>query len=80
MYGDNCRHLLPTMLHPNEIIDGAVVRAYGIQNHGVIADLYAPRGVYVANQLAAERQRATLLASNLVTYTLGAAGSQSQPR
>jgi sarcosine reductase len=92
MYGDNCRHLLPTILHPNEILDGAVVRAYGysnmetygIQNHGVITDLYARHGtdlnfvgvvVYVANQLAAERQRATLLASNLVKYTLKANGA-----
>ncbi len=92
MYGDNCRHLLPTILHPNEIIDGAVVRAYGysnmetygIQNHGVIADLYARHGrdlnfvgvvVYVANQLAEERQRATLLASNLVNSTLRAEGA-----
>jgi glycine reductase len=92
MYGDNCRHLLPTILHPNEILDGAVVRAYGysnmetygIQNHGVITDLYARHGtdlnfvgvvVYVANQLATERQRATLLASNLVKDTLRADGA-----
>ena len=92
LYGDNCRHLLPTILHPNEILDGAVLRAYGysnmetygIQNHGVITDLYARHGtdlnfvgvvVYVANQLAAERERATLLASNLVRYTLQAQGA-----
>ena len=92
LYGDNCRHLLPTILHPNEVLDGAVVRAYGysnmetygIQNHGVITDLYARHGtdlnfvgvvVYVANQLAAERQRATLLASNLVKDTLRADGA-----
>jgi glycine reductase len=92
MYGDNCRHLLPTILHPNEVLDGAVLRAYGysnmetygIQNHGVITDLYARHGndlnfvgvvVYVANQLAAERERATLIASNLVRYTLRADGA-----
>lgn len=92
MYGDNCRHLLPTILHPNEVLDGAVLRAYGysnmetygIQNHGVITDLYARHGtdlnfvgvvVYVANQLAAERERATVLASNLVRYTLQADGA-----
>src|SRR5207249_7900120 len=28
LYGDNCRHLLPTILHPNEVLDGAVMRAY----------------------------------------------------
>jgi glycine reductase len=89
LYGDNCRHLLPTILHPNEVLDGAVLCAYGsmsmetygIQNHGVILDLYARHGVdlnfvgvvvYVANQLAEERQRATLIASNLVMHTLRA--------
>jgi len=92
LYGDNCRHLLPTILHPNEVLDGAVLRAYGyfnmetygIQNHGVISDLYARHAidlnfvgvvVYVANQLAAERERATLIASNLVRYTLQADGA-----
>jgi glycine reductase len=92
LYGDNCRHLLPTILHPNEVLDGAVLRAYnymnmetyGIQNHAIIDDLYARHGkdlnfvgvvVYVANQLAEERERATLIASNLVTYALGADGA-----
>jgi glycine reductase len=92
LYGDNCRHLLPTIIHPNEVLDGAVVRSYthqnvetySIQNHGVIADLYARHGVdlnfvgvvvYVANQLAEERQRATLIASDLVKYALHADGA-----
>jgi glycine reductase len=92
LYGDNCRHLLPTIVHPNEILDGAVVRSYtymnmetySIQNNGVILDLYSRHGreldfagvvVYVANQLAEERQRATLMASNLVRYTLRADGA-----
>jgi glycine reductase complex component B subunit alpha and beta len=92
LYGDNCRHLLPTILHPNEVLDGAVVRSYtylnmetcSIQNNGVILDLYDRHGrdlnfvgvvVYVANQLAEERQRATLMASNLVRYTLAANGA-----
>jgi glycine reductase len=92
LYGDNCRHLLPTILHPNEVLDGAVLRSYtylnmetySIQNNGVILDLYDRHGrdlnfvgvvVYVANQLAEERQRATLMASNLVRYTLGANGA-----
>jgi glycine reductase len=52
LYGDNCRHLLPTLLHPNEILDGAVVRTYvgrametyGIQNHAVVLDLYKRHG------------------------------------
>src|SRR6185437_7720646 len=52
LYGDNCRHLLPTIVHPNEILDGAVVRAYdglaiqtyGIQNHAAVLDLYRRHG------------------------------------
>jgi sarcosine reductase len=52
LYGDNCRHLLPTILHPNEVLDGAVVRAYdglaiqtyGIQNHALVLDLYRRHG------------------------------------
>ncbi len=52
LYGDNVRHLLPTILHPNEVLDGAVVRnyraigmeTYSIQNHPVIRALYARHG------------------------------------
>ncbi|MBV8084748.1 MAG: hypothetical protein JO247_08025 [Chloroflexi bacterium] len=52
LYGDNCRRLLPTIIHPNEVLDGAVVRSYyqlnmltyGIQNNAVIHDLYARHG------------------------------------
>lgn len=52
LYGDNCRHLLPTILHPNEVLDGAVLRAYdglaiqtyGIQNHPIVLDLYERHG------------------------------------
>jgi glycine reductase complex component B subunit alpha and beta len=52
LYGDNCRHLLPTIVHPNEVLDGAILRAYdglaiqtyGIQNHAVVLDLYRRHG------------------------------------
>jgi glycine reductase len=52
LYGDNIRLLLPTILHPNEILDGAVVNPYDgigtetyvIQNHPVIRELYARHG------------------------------------
>jgi len=48
LYGDNVRRLIPTVLHPNEVLDGAVLRGfmgrnattYAIQNHPVIRDLY----------------------------------------
>ena len=92
LYGDNVRHLLPTIIHPNEILDGAVVRpysalmmeTYGIQNHAVLLELLSRHGrdlnlvgvvVYVANQYADERERATVMASNLVRWTLRADGA-----
>ena len=52
LYGDPVRRMLPTVVHPNEVLDGAVVRGfmgrnattYAIQNHPVIRALYAQHG------------------------------------
>ena len=52
LYGQNVRHLLPTVLHPNEVLDGAVVapywnfgaETYAIQNHPLILELYRRHG------------------------------------
>ncbi len=52
LYGDNARHLLPTLLHPNEVLDGAVlpgynsigIETYAVQNHAVIRELYRRHG------------------------------------
>jgi glycine reductase len=52
LYGDPIRRMLPTLVHPNEILDGAVVRGFmgrnatnwAIQNHPVIRALYAQHG------------------------------------
>jgi len=52
LYGDNVRTLLPTILHPNEVLDGAVVApywnfggdTYAIQNHPMIRELYRRHG------------------------------------
>lgn len=52
LYGDNSRYLLPTILHPNEVLDGAVLapywylgtETYYIQNHPLILDLYRRHG------------------------------------
>ena len=49
LYGDPVRRMLPTVVHPNEILDGAIVRGfmgrhattYAIQNHPVVRALYA---------------------------------------
>lgn len=52
IYGENSRQLLPTILHPNEILDGALVRSFwvrnietiAIQNHPVVKELYNRHG------------------------------------
>ena len=52
LYGTEVTDLLPTVIHPNEILDGAVVNThtiramdtYSIQNHPVIKDLYKRHG------------------------------------
>jgi glycine reductase len=52
LYGDSVRRMLPTLVHPNEVLDGAVVRGfmgrnattYAIQNHPVIRTLWAEHG------------------------------------
>lgn len=52
LYGDNVRYLLPTVLHPNELLDGAVLcpfwnfgtETYFIQNHPIVLELYRRHG------------------------------------
>jgi len=52
LYGDNIIRLLPTIIHPNEVFDGAIVNyyhgrgteTYVFQNHPVIKDLYHRHG------------------------------------
>jgi sarcosine reductase len=52
IYGDDAMRLLPTIVHPNEILDGALVRSYhfagqetySIQNHALIKELYKRHG------------------------------------
>jgi glycine reductase len=52
LYGDPVRRMLPTVVHPNEILDGAVVRGFmnraattwAVQNHPVVRSLYARHG------------------------------------
>jgi glycine reductase len=52
LYGDNIRLFSPTIVHPNEIFDGAIVNPYDgtgtetyvIQNHPVIKELYRRHG------------------------------------
>jgi glycine reductase len=52
LYGDPIRRMLPTLVHPNELLDGAVVRGFmgrnattwAWQNHPVVRALYAQHG------------------------------------
>ncbi len=52
LYGTNIEGIVPTILHPNEVLDGAVlhsylsmcVETYVIQNHPVIKELYKRHG------------------------------------
>jgi glycine reductase len=52
LYGDPIRRMLPTLVHPNELLDGAVVRGFmgrnattwAVQNHPLIRALYAQHG------------------------------------
>ena len=52
LYGDPVRRMLPTLVHPNEVLDGAVLRGFmgrsvttwATQNHPVIRALYAQHG------------------------------------
>jgi glycine reductase len=52
LYGDPVRRMLPTIVHPNEVLDGAVLRGFmprcvttwATQNHPVIRTLYAEHG------------------------------------
>jgi glycine reductase complex component B subunit alpha and beta len=52
LYGDPVRRMLPTIVHPNEVLDGAVLRGFmgrsvttwATQNHPMIKALYAAHG------------------------------------
>ena len=54
-YGQECLGILPTIVHPNEILDGAIVNrnyrqisngepTYALQNHALLRELYARDG------------------------------------
>ncbi len=52
LYGDNVEKIVPTILHPNEILDGAITAPYGsifmetyfVQNHPIVEELYRRHG------------------------------------
>jgi glycine reductase len=90
-YGHNLKGILPTAVHPNEVLDGAVLRGYLggsmetylIQNNAVIKRLYSKHGkeILFAGVVAGvssidenERERAALVAGNIMSNVLGAEG------
>jgi glycine reductase complex component B subunit alpha and beta len=52
LYGRNVPDMVPTLIHPNEVLDGAVtsalpalnVQTYHVQNHPIIRELYKRHG------------------------------------
>ena len=52
LYGRNVHDIVPTLIHPNEVFDGAVtsplpalnVQTYHVQNHPIIRELYRRHG------------------------------------
>lgn len=87
-YGSNIQGFMPTVVHPNEILDGALMFSYSAftwfaQNHPVIHELYRRHGrdlwfagvvLTVAPVTVSEKERNALLAARLAKETLGADG------
>jgi glycine reductase complex component B subunit alpha and beta len=87
-YGSNIQGFLPTIVHPNEILDGALIFSYSAftyfaQNHPVIQELYRRhrRDLWFAGLVATvapvtivEKQRNAYLAARLAGEVLGADG------
>jgi glycine reductase len=87
-YGSNIQGFMPTIVHPNEILDGALMFSYSAftyfaQNHPVILELYKRHrqdlwfaGVVVtmAPVTIGEKQRNAHLAARLAKEVLGADG------
>jgi glycine reductase len=87
-YGSNIQGFMPTIVHPNEILDGALMFSYSAftwfaQNHPVILELYRRHGrdlwfagvvLTVAPVTVGEKERNAYLAARLAKETLGADG------
>jgi glycine reductase len=87
-YGSNIQGFMPTIVHPNEILDGALMFSYSAftwfaQNHPVILELYRRHGkdlwfagvvLTVAPVRVSEKERNAYLAARLARETLGADG------
>ena len=87
-YGSNIQGFMPTVVHPNEILDGALMFSYSAftwfaQNHPVILELYRRHGkdlwfagvvLTVAPAVVSEKERNALLNARLAKEVLNADG------
>ncbi len=87
-YGSNIQGFLPAIVHPNEILDGALMFSYSAftwfaQNHPVILELYRRHGrdlwfagvvLTVAPVTVGEKERNAFLAARLAREVLAADG------
>jgi glycine reductase len=87
-YGSNIQGFMPTIVHPNEILDGALMFSYSAftwfaQNHSVILELYRRHGrdlwfagvvLTVAPATVCEKERNAYLCARLAKETLAADG------
>jgi glycine reductase len=87
-YGSNIQGFMPTIVHPNEILDGALMFSYSAftwfaQNHPVILELYRRHGkdlwfagvvLTVAPAVVSEKERNALLNARLAKEVLNADG------
>jgi glycine reductase len=87
-YGSNIQGFIPTVVHPNEILDGALMFSYSAftwfaQNHPVVLELYRRHGrdlwfagvvLTVAPVTISEKERNALIAARLAKEALGADG------
>ena len=87
-YGSNVQGFMPTIVHPNEILDGALTFSYSAftwfaQNHPVILELYRRHGkdlwfagvvLTVAPAVVAEKERNALINARLAKEVLNADG------
>ncbi|HWH76845.1 MAG TPA: glycine/sarcosine/betaine reductase component B subunit, partial [Candidatus Binatus sp.] len=87
-YGSNIQGFMPTIVHPNEILDGALMFSYSAftwfaQNHPVILELYRRHGkdlwfagvvLTVAPAVVAEKERNAFLNARLAKEVLNAEG------
>jgi glycine reductase len=87
-YGSNIQGFMPTIVHPNEILDGALMFSYSAytwfaQNHPVILELYRRHGkdlwfagvvLTVAPAVVVEKERNAFLNARLAKEVLNADG------